>query len=62
MTDALPSFDHTTLCTLILDNSILDDDLDDFVLLRTDGIPLYKGPYSRVTAYDLNAGTIGTQR
>jgi glucose dehydrogenase len=26
-----------------------------------DGIPLYKPPYSRVTAYDLNAGTIAWQ-
>lgn len=26
-----------------------------------DGIPLYKAPYSRVTAYDLNAGTIAWQ-
>ncbi|MGE3958894.1 MAG: pyrroloquinoline quinone-dependent dehydrogenase [Vicinamibacterales bacterium] len=26
-----------------------------------DGIPVYKGPYSRVTAYDLNAGTIAWQ-
>ncbi len=26
-----------------------------------DGIPLYKGPYSQVTAYDLNRGTIAWQ-
>jgi quinoprotein glucose dehydrogenase len=31
------------------------------MLPTLDGIPLYKPPYSRVTAYDLNAGTIAWQ-
>ncbi len=31
------------------------------LLPTLDGIPLYKAPYSRVTAYDLNTGTIAWQ-
>jgi quinoprotein glucose dehydrogenase len=31
------------------------------LLPTLDGIPVYKGPYARVTAYNLNAGTIAWQ-